>query len=523
MRIRTRVHGIPKALLCLCCVLFVSFEFKAEVVQAHNDVLTSIDRKLAVQFDLYDEAREKIIQRVVEEYGIVQREEWETWLTPGPGDVLDEEELSLLASRQAQIIQESRNHALASTSFNLESLRTDSTKLAQYCLEFPKGGMLHIHPTGTRNRQTMIEILEELNPEINGPEILVEANDGELTQLYPSEIAFLSTLPVMRYLDYSQEEQDSLLAFFFLPDDPPTHDFTRFEAIFRINELLKQDESKARWIEEKTYLDFLKRCADQNVRYVEFTKVMWPDIETYEQLHTWASQWYEETGIHVRWNSAFVRTLDFDTNSAWTHEFMSVLESHPCTELVGIDLLANETDTPALETGQNIYVPVLAANRQGILNIHPTMHAGELGLVSNVRDAMIMGVQRIGHGVLLAEDPVALAYAVQENLPIAINIYSNYRLQVNEDFSQHPFLDFLRLGLPVSLSTDDEGIFVTDITNEYMVAISYTDITHEELKQMSYNSITTSFADEALKAELLNELDEDFERFEATWSDELKW
>ncbi len=30
---------------------------------------------------------------------------------------------------------------------------------------------------------------------------------------------------------------------------------------------------------------------------------------------------------------------------------------------VGIDLLANETDTPALETGQNIYIPILAANR----------------------------------------------------------------------------------------------------------------------------------------------------------------
>ena len=519
--LKTGVHRIPKAFLFICCVAFVSFEITLDVAQAYDNVFAPVDRKLEVQFDLYDQAREKITQRVVDEYGTVQREEWETWLTPEPGDVLDEEELSLVAGRQAQIIQESRDNALASSSLRLDLLRIDSTKLAQYCLEFPKGGMLHIHPTGTRSRQTMIKLLEELNPEINGAEILAKANDGELTQLYPSEIDFLSTLPVMKYLEYSEEEQDSILAFFFLPDEPPIHDFMRFESIFSINELLKQDESKARWVEETTYLDFLNRCAEQNVRYVEFTKVMWPSIETYEQLHTWAGQWYEETGVHVRWNSAFVRTLDFDTNSAWTNEFISILESHPCAELVGIDLLANETYTPALETGQNIYVPVLAANRQGILNIRPTMHAGELGLVSNVRDAMIMGVQRVGHGVLLAEDPVALEYAISKQLPIEINIYSNYRLQVNEDFSQHPFLDFLRLGLPVSLSTDDEGIFVTDITNEYMIAISYTDITHEELKQMSYNSITTSFADDVLKAELMNQLDEEFERFEAKWKGEL--
>ncbi|NQV34781.1 MAG: hypothetical protein HQ515_18960, partial [Phycisphaeraceae bacterium] len=91
--LRTRVHGMPKALLLICCAILVSFEIKVEVVQAHNDVLTSVDRKLEVQFDLYDEAREKIIQRVVEEYGVVQREEWDTWLAPEPGDALDEEEL----------------------------------------------------------------------------------------------------------------------------------------------------------------------------------------------------------------------------------------------------------------------------------------------------------------------------------------------------------------------------------------------------------------------------------------------
>ena len=144
--------------------------------------------------------------------------------------------------------------------------------------------------------------------------------------------------------------------------------------------------------------------------------------------------------------------------------------------------------------------------------------AGELGDVRNVRDAMIMGAERVGHGVKLAQDTLALEYAVQEKkLPIEINIYSNYRLQVNEDFSKHPFLNFLRLGLPVSLSTDDEGMFKTDIVNEYEIAIMYTDITHEELKQMAFNSIETAFSDEAVKTDLLLKLIQDFELFEEKW------
>jgi adenosine deaminase len=487
-----------------------------------NGAFALIDEKLETQFTLYAQAREELIARVVEQNGVVQREEWERWLIPEPEDALDEKEIAQLTERQQQTIDDSRMDAMAASPLDLDLIRDDDIKLKQYCRAFPKGALLHIHPSGTRNRQTVRDILEVVNPLIDGPKIVAEANDGEFSILYPGEIDFLSDLPVKNYLEYDEADQNSILAFFFLPETPPTHDFKRFEAIFTINDLLEQDGSVQNWVDEKTYLDFLKRCASQNVSYVEFTRVMWPATSTFEQLDTWAEMFYQETGIIVRWNSAFVRTLDVDTNTVWARELISVLENHPYPSLVGIDLLANETDTPALETGQNIYIPILAANRQGDITLHRTMHAGELGFVHNVRDAMIMGTERVGHGVLLARDPLALEYAIQErNLPIEINLYSNYRLQAYEDFSTHPFLNFLRLGLPVSLSTDDEGIFVTDITHEYKIAITYTDITHEELKQMAYNSIRTAFADDAVKTALLKKLDADFAIFEAKWRSAL--
>lgn len=513
---------IINSVLFICFITVSGCDFNSNSHHDDNDPYVLIDEKLQAQFALYGETQEKAIERVVEQGGILQREEWESWLTPSPEDLLSEDELAKIADRQHQTIEDNRLTAMQSVSLDLDLIRNDQAKLEQYCLEFPKGALLHIHPTGTRSRQTVQEILEAVNPVINGPEILVEANEGEFSMLYPDEVAYLTALPVLNYLDYDEEDKEKILEFFFLPSDPPTHDFMRFEAIFTINDLLNQDVSMQDWVEEKTYLDFLHRCADQNVSYVEFTKVMWPDPVTFEQLHTWAEAWYEETGVIVRWNSAFVRTLDFDTNTVWTQELINVLENNNYAELTGIDLLANETNTPALETGQNIYLPILVANDQGTISLHRTMHAGELGDIRNVRDAMIMGAERVGHGVLLAQDPLSLEYAVQEkSLPIEINLYSNYRLQVNEDFSKHPFLDFLRLGLPISLSTDDEGMFVTDITNEYKIAITYTDITHDELKQMAFNSIETAFADDAVKAKLLIKLNQEFELFEEKWSQEL--
>lgn len=487
-----------------------------------TDDFVLIDEKLQIQFALYEEAQEKAVQRVAELGGWIERNEWESWLTPASGDALTDDELRQLTERQETTVRESRADALQAVELDLDLIRNNEEALDRYCMEFPKGGMLHIHPSGTRNRRTVREILETVNPVINGPEILLDANDGDLSILYPDEIDYLANLPVLNYLDYGDEDQRSILDFFFLPENPSTHDFKRFEAIFTINDLLEQDPSMQEWVEEKTYLDFLERCAAQNISYIEFTRVMWPDPLTFEQLQPWAEAWYQKTGVRVRWNSAFIRTLDFDANTEWTQGLLDILEVGSYPELVGIDLLANETDTPALETGQNIYLPILAANRQGLLHLHRTMHAGELGDIRNVRDAMIMGVERVGHGVLLAQDPIALEYAVREkNLPIVINLYSNYRLQVNVDFSKHPFINYLRLGLPVSFATDDEGMFVTDIVNEYKIAIRNTDITHGELKQMAYNSIETAFCDDTLKTDLLLKLTRDLERFEEKWRQEL--
>ena len=495
-------------------------ELEEEIVEAEEEVVTAtLDEKLEAQFDLYEQARTAIITRVVDETGVVTRDEWEEWLTPEADYVLSDDDLTDLRQSHQDIIATGRTQAIADSTLDLEQFRDNATEVQRYCTELPKGGMIHIHPSGTRDRDTVIALLEELNPTVDGADILEEANDGVLTMLYDDEVTYLTNLPVKKYLEYEEADRTKIQDLFFLPDNPPTHDFVRFEAMFSIADvLLEQDETKLDWVEEKTYLDFLQRAALYKVSYVEFTSVMWPDTATFEQLHTWAEDWYTTTGVTVRWNSAFVRTLDYDTNTTWTNNFIGILKENSYTELVGIDLLANETNTSALETGQNIYIPILDAINDGEMSIHRTMHAGELGDIRNVRDAMIMGAERVGHGVLLWQDPIGLEYARRASLPIEINLYSNYRLQVEEDFSKHPFLSYLRMGMPVSLSTDDEGMFVTDIVNECVVAVTYTDITHAEVKQMAYNSLQTSFADDTLKNGLIEKLDTDFTQFESDWS-----
>jgi adenosine deaminase CECR1 len=474
-----------------------------------------LDLRIDASLARYDVARAAILQRVVGDNGTMERAEWEALLTSD----LTESDLTTLTARHDAIVEAARLAAHDTSAIDVDAFRKDPDAVTAFCAALPKGAMLHIHPGGTRTRPTVDALLAELDPLVDGPAMLLDANDGALTMLYPAEVAWLETLPVQLYSAFEAADQALIAELLLLPADPPTHDFMRFEALFSLGDaLLDQDPTQDEFVSRTTHVDFLNRAASMGVSYVEFTKVVIPpDQAALDQFAQWSQDLESETGIVVRWNLAFVRTLPTDLNLGWAADLIAVLAGAASEVLVGIDLLANETDTPALENAQGIYVPILAAVESGQIELQRTMHAGELGDVRNVRDALIMGTQRIGHGVLLHTDLLTLEYARRKRVPIAINLVSNWRLQVWEDWATHPFLRYLRLGLPVSLSTDDEGMFRTDINNECVVAVTHTDIQYSELAQLSRNSLAGAFMKDGLRQTLAERLDQDLATFETTW------
>jgi adenosine deaminase len=270
-----------------------------------------------------------------------------------------------------------------------------------------------------------------------------------------------------------------------------------------------------------THEDFIKRAARHNVSYIEFT-VGFDYIRDVSQFEWWAKRWQKNYNITARWNRAFLRVKD---NLKIAHSFDVFASGYlkkPTEVVQGIDFIANETKFPALEHGQTLYLKALELDQQDTIVMHRTMHAGELGHPKNPRDAILLGAERLGHGVKLYDDVLTLEYVrTQSNTPIVINLSSNIQLGVAPSIETHPFLSFLRLGIPVSFSTDDEGMFVTDITHDILLAALHTDICYSELKQMTYNSIDNSFADNNLKNKLLIDLDQRYAKFENKWEEIL--
>jgi adenosine deaminase len=138
-------------------------------------------------------------------------------------------------------------------------------------------------------------------------------------------------------------------------------------------------------------------------------------------------------------------------------------------------------------------------------NVHITLHAGELapglvppeGLRFHIREAVELGhAERIGHGVdiMYEKDPLALLAEMRDrHIAVEINLTSNdVILGVHGD--DHPFPVYRKHGVPVALSTDDEGVSRSQLTEEFERAVLDYNLSYADLKELVRNSIEYSFA-----------------------------
>ncbi len=137
-------------------------------------------------------------------------------------------------------------------------------------------------------------------------------------------------------------------------------------------------------------------------------------------------------------------------------------------------------------------------------SMHIALHAGELapglvppsGLSFHIRAAVEQGhAERIGHGVdlMYETDPVGLLREMAErHTLVEINLTSNDVI-LGVSGPPHPLPDYLRAGVPVVLSTDDEGVSRIDLTHEYVRAAVTYHLGYLQLKQMARASLEHSF------------------------------
>ena len=179
----------------------------------------------------------------------------------------------------------------------------------------------------------------------------------------------------------------------------------------------------------------------------------------------------------------------------------AVAEADP--RFVGVNIAAPEHD-PVAVRDYALHMRMIAYLKARHPSVQLSLHAGELtlGLVPprdlafHIHDAVaVAGARRIGHGIDISYEADAtdlLKRMARERIAVEINLTSNAVI-LGVKGRDHPLSLYREAGVPVVLSTDDEGVSRSDMTNEYLRAVTEQGLHYADLKQIVRDGLHYAF------------------------------
>jgi hypothetical protein len=205
--------------------------------------------------------------------------------------------------------------------------------------------------------------------------------------------------------------------------------------------------------------------------------------------------------VTVRYLEQVTRTAP--PNVVFAQALYGFLVSQAEPLVVGINFVAPEDDVSAL-ANYHLHMQMLDYLHGVMPDVGIALHAGELtlGLVapqelhSHIRQAVELGhAQRIGHGVdvMFEDDAVGLLHEMAaRHVAVEINLTSNAAI-LGVKGRDHPFPVYLAAHVPAVITTDDEGIERTDMTNELQLAVTTYRLDYATLVSLERNSLEYAF------------------------------
>lgn len=211
----------------------------------------------------------------------------------------------------------------------------------------------------------------------------------------------------------------------------------------------------------------------------------------------------------------------------------TILRFHPEAEQIARDLYAFVDEYKGRWVGLNMagieekgqgyperFTEVLRELRAKYPTMPLAFHAGEMdGPDKNIRETLILGATRIGHGLNILGDPdTLLLLQMSDRVLIEINLISNQLLEYVLDINKHPFPELLRTGVPVCLNTDDRGMWDTNMTDEYYTAMTTFNLSWPEVISLARYSLQHAFVESPAKETLLAAYEERIKGFEEKYA-----
>ncbi|HEL1828825.1 TPA: adenosine deaminase [Streptococcus suis] len=186
-----------------------------------------------------------------------------------------------------------------------------------------------------------------------------------------------------------------------------------------------------------------------------------------------------------------------------TKELFSAIADFAPKGLVGFDFAGNEADYPTEELRDIIQFTQS-------LGYPMTFHAGECGCVTNVIQALELGIRRIGHGTALTRNPEAIQAFVNSGATLEMCLTSNLQTGAADSIEYFPYCELVEAGANITINTDNRTVSNTTLNREYQLFVEYFGTSKADFYRFNQNAIQASFASEEEKKVLLELLDQQY-------------
>lgn len=414
-----------------------------------------------------------------------------------------------------------------------DGISHDPTMLRLLLKDMPKGGDLHNHAVGTSYAEEFLEWAEDRDYCINSEELSIQpppcVQQGSETakglmqrkpQLYSDMVDALSVREQIsgvdngetghaqffgsfgRFMSITRVESGRVLAsvrsaaaldnvlYQELMFNPPVIDSYAFAVQ---DPDWKDGEFEAAFSRFEPELDGLISTAMGLVDEAEAksTALMKCDGE----------EGFAGCEVETRYNCYGLRLMPPPNLFRHLAQCFALIEADP--RYVGVSLVQPEDDPNAL-VHYDQHMEMVAFFKKKFPSARISLHAGELtlgivppsDLTGNIEKAVkIAGSERIGHGVDIAYETNAhetLKYMADNEITVEINISSN-DIILGVTGEDHPLNLYRRYGVPFVLSTDDQGVLRSDMTEQYIRAVLEHGLDYSDLKEASFNAAHYAF------------------------------
>lgn len=197
----------------------------------------------------------------------------------------------------------------------------------------------------------------------------------------------------------------------------------------------------------------------------------------------------------------------------WSKDVVKLCKKYKDEGVVAIDLAGDESlNCEANPDHKKAYEEAVRCG------VHRTVHAGEVGPASVVKEAVeVLKAERVGHGYRTLEDKDLYKKLLARNMHFeTCPISSKLTGACNPDFTKHPIITFMKDKANYSLNTDDPLIFNANLHHDYQAAHQHMGFTEEEFKRLNICAAQSSFLPAKEKEELLKTLREAYGMIQTT-------